>query len=117
MTNQTSRRNFLKLAVAGAASLPILNNINAASAQAAPTTAVSASDPMASALGYVVDATKVDKAKFPKYQAGQLCKNCVLYLEGGKTVTDAKGEHGKCGLFQNGLVAANGWCNSYAPKA
>ena len=36
-------------------------------------------DPQAKALGYVTDATKADKSKFPKYQPGQHCAVCQLY--------------------------------------
>ena len=36
-------------------------------------------DPQAAALGYVTDATKADKAKFPKYAAGQACGSCQLF--------------------------------------
>lgn len=35
--------------------------------------------PQAAALGYKADASKVDKAKFPEYAAGQVCDNCALY--------------------------------------
>ena len=40
---------------------------------------VEETDPQAKALGYVTDATKVDPAKFPKYEKGQHCANCALY--------------------------------------
>jgi hypothetical protein len=119
MTNKNSRRSFLKLAALSAASIPVLYKIggsNSALAQTVPNKPVPATDAMATTLGYVADATKVDKAKFPKFKDGQLCKNCVLYLEGGKTIDGVPGEHGRCGLFASGLVSANGWCNSYAPK-
>ena len=36
-------------------------------------------DPTAVALGYVADATKANKAKFPQYKAGAKCSNCKLY--------------------------------------
>jgi len=36
-------------------------------------------DAQASGLGYKADATKVDKAKQPKYASGQLCSNCALF--------------------------------------
>jgi hypothetical protein len=117
MSDQT-RRSFLKQIIVGAAVLPVAGALcsGSASAQTVPNKAIDASDTMAGTVGYVSDATKVDKAKFPKYAAGQNCKGCVLYLEGGKTVEGQSGEYGRCGLFMNGLVAANGWCNSFAPK-
>ena len=67
-------------------------------------------DPQAVALGYKADASKVDKAKFPKYAAGQLCSNCALYQ--GKA-SDAAGG---CPLFAGKQVTAAGWCSAYAKK-
>ncbi len=72
---------------------------------------VSETDGQASALGYKADATKVDKAKFPKYVAGQSCANCALFQ--GKA-TDAAGA---CPLFAGKQVAAKGWCSAWAKKA
>ena len=69
------------------------------------------SDAQATALGYKADATKVDVKKFPKYAAGQVCKNCSLYQ--GKA-TDAAGG---CPLFAGKQVAGPGWCSAYAKKA
>jgi hypothetical protein len=67
-------------------------------------------DPQAAALGYVVDATKADKAKFPKYTAGQICGNCQLYQ--GK-VGDSSGP---CAIFAGKSVQSKGWCSAYAKK-
>ncbi len=120
--NKTSRRGFLKNILVGAAAFPILNNISVpgAEAQGAPTKPLSESDPMAKTMGYHHDATKVDKTKWPKKAAPdgdkQFCKTCILYLEGGKKIEGETSEFGKCGLFSNGLVNANGWCNSYVIK-
>lgn len=69
------------------------------------------SDGQASALGYKADATKVDKAKFPKYAAGQTCANCALFQA---KATDAAGA---CPLFAGKQVAAKGWCSAWAKKA
>lgn len=71
---------------------------------------VDQADPQAVALGYVSDATTVDKAKSPKYEAGQLCSNCALYQ-------GAAAEQGPCPLFPGKNVAAKAWCNSYVKKA
>ena len=40
---------------------------------------VAETDPQAAGLGYKTDATKVDKAKYSKYAAGQACGNCQLF--------------------------------------
>ena len=98
------RRTFL-IAVAGASSAAMLGTQAHAQAMVAET------DAQAQGVGYKADATKVDKAKYPKYAAGQLCSNCVLYQ--GKA-TDATGG---CGLFPGKAVAAKGWCSAYNKKA
>ena len=72
---------------------------------------LSEADAQAAALGYKADATKVDKAKFPKYAAGQSCGDCQLYQ--GKAA-DASGP---CTLFPNKLVASKGWCSAWVKKA
>ncbi|MDO9159700.1 MAG: high-potential iron-sulfur protein [Burkholderiaceae bacterium] len=82
----------------------------AATAQAAPPMVVE-TDAQAMSLGYKADATKVDKAKYPKYAAGQLCSNCALYQ--GKATDAAAG----CGIFPGKQVAGKGWCSAYAKKA
>lgn len=98
-----SRRNFLKGTVAAGTVMTFFGNANAA--------AVSESDPQAKSLGYVANATKADKAKFPKYAAGQACSNCTLYQ--GKPGSTA----GPCPIFGGKDVAAAGWCSAYVKKA
>ena len=68
-------------------------------------------DPQAVALGYVADATKVDKAKYPNYAAGQTCSTCQFYQ--GQTGAAV----GPCPLYGGKQVAARGWCRAYARKA
>ena len=67
-------------------------------------------DPTAVALGYVADASRVDKAKYPSFVEGSNCANCVLY-QGA-----AGSEAGPCPLFAGKQVAAQGWCASWARK-
>jgi hypothetical protein len=77
--------------------------------------AVSESEPLAQAMGYVEDATKVDTAKFPKRAgdagAQQFCHNCALYAGA------ADAEQAPCSIFQNRLVAGAGWCNAWVAKS
>lgn len=68
-------------------------------------------EPAAVALGYFNDATKTDKAKYPKYADGQNCANCALY-QGA-----AGSAQGGCPLFAGKNVAAVAWCSAYAKKA
>ncbi len=103
MKTSTPRRTFL-ITVAGASSAALLGTQAHAQAMVAET------DPQAQGVGYKADATKVDKAKYPKYAAGQLCSNCTLFQ--GKP-TDASGG---CALFPGKAVAGKGWCNAYVKK-
>jgi hypothetical protein len=80
---KNSRRQFMIMSAAGACSIALSNTVQAQAM-------VAETDPQAAALGYVADATKVNKAKFPKYQAGQV---------GAKK------------------VAGPGWCSAWAKKA
>lgn len=82
-----------------------------AGAIAADLPMVAATDAQAKALGYVADATKADKVKFPKFAAGQTCATCALYQ--GK----AGAASGPCPLFAGKQVAAKGWCSAYVKKA
>lgn len=121
MSNTTSRRQFLKILGASAFAAPAILKTELASAQAQPSVPVAATDPMAIALGYSEDATKVDTTKYPKRAgvegAKQFCSNCVLLVQSGIKIPGKDGEWGKCGLFQSGLVSTKGWCNSWALKA
>jgi hypothetical protein len=104
MNKPTNRRVFMMqtISVAG---------VGAFATTAAQAAMVDEKDPQAAGLGYKADATKVDKAKQPKYAAGQLCSNCALYQ--GKPADAAGG----CPLFAGKQVAGKGWCSAYAKKA
>jgi hypothetical protein len=101
---QHTRRIFMMQSIVGVAAV---GAVMQAKAQAA----LADTDPQAVALGYKADATKVDKAKQPKYAAGQLCSNCALYQ--GKAGAAAGG----CPLFGAKQVAGKGWCSAWAKKA
>ena len=68
-------------------------------------------DATAAALGYVADASRVDKVKYTKYADGQACSNCALYQGAGGAAS------GLCPLFAGKQVLAQAWCASYARKA
>lgn len=99
----TDRREFIVQVCVGCTTLL------AGSAMAADAPMLAETDAQAKALGYVADAPKTDKVKFPKFAAGQTCANCALYQ--GKAAT------GPCPLFAGKQVAAKGWCSAYAKKA
>jgi hypothetical protein len=102
--SHSNRRVFMmQLATATGAALLVQ--------EAAAQAMVSESDPQAAGVGYKADASKVDKAKFPKFAASQNCANCALYQ--GKAGSAAGG----CSLFPGKQVAAKGWCSAWAKKA
>ncbi len=68
-------------------------------------------DAQALTLGYVADATQVDKVKFKNYVSGSACSNCALYQGQAGDVA------GGCPLFAGKNVAAKGWCTSWVKKA
>ncbi len=102
----TNRREFIVNCSFGASAAALGLTANQAMAQ----TMVAETDANAIALGYKAVATQVDKAKFPKYVAGQVCSNCSLYQ--GKATDKAGG----CALFGAKQVAGPGWCNAWAKK-
>lgn len=103
MNSSSNRRTFILQSIAA-------TGLVAATGAAQAQPMVSEKDPAAAGLGYKEDATKVDKAKAPKYAAGQNCGNCALFQ--GKAGAAA----GACPLFAGKQVSAKAWCNSYAKK-
>jgi hypothetical protein len=95
MNKPTNRRVFMMqtISVAGVAAF---------ATTAAQAAMVDEKDAQAAGLGYKADATKVDKAKQPKYAAGQQCDNCALFQ--GKAGDAA----GNCPLFAGKQVAGKG---------
>lgn len=82
----------------------------AATAKSSGMPQISEDDPQAKSLGYVHDASSIDSAKQPRFQAGQACSNCALYQ--GK----ASDEWAGCSIFPGKAVAGAGWCTVYARK-
>lgn len=104
-----TRRNFLsKLAVSAA--MPALWAGNAFAQTPPPPVKLEESDPVATALGYKEDTTKVDAAKYPMHKPEQRCDNCALYQsKPGET-------SGPCAAFAGKIVTAGGWCSVWAKK-
>jgi hypothetical protein len=103
---KTTRRTFILTGVGVASTLALGSRVALADAPK-----VDENDPTAQALGYKSDASKVDKAKYAKYAAGQDCGNCQFYQ--GKP-TDA---FAPCPMFSSKQVASKGWCSAYVKKA
>ncbi|HEX3380681.1 MAG TPA: high-potential iron-sulfur protein [Paraburkholderia sp.] len=102
---RSSRRTFLITSIGVASTLALSRQAFADAPK------VSETDPTAQALGYKADASKVDKAKFAKFAAGQQCSNCSFFQ--GK----AGDAYGGCPMFAGKQVAATGWCSAYNKKA
>ena len=102
----STRRQFIQILPLAAAGMALSRQ-----ALAQAPALVDEKSPQAAALGYVADGSKVDKAKFKTYAAGQVCSNCALYQ--GKPADAA----GLCPLFAGKQVAGKGWCSAYAKKA
>jgi hypothetical protein len=103
-SNPSNRRVFMMQAATAATAVLAVSE---ASAQAM----VDEKDPTAAGLAYKADATKVDKAKNPKFVAGSNCANCALFQ--GK----AGAASGGCPLFAGKQVSAKAWCSAWAKKA
>ena len=101
---KTTRRQFILFSATGLAA------VSAGQAFAADPM-LTETDPQAMSLGYKADATKVDKAKFSKYAAGQACGKCALYKGA------AGSKMGGCQIFPGKQVSAAGWCSAFVPKA
>lgn len=104
-----SRRVFVIQSATAVAAGAALVAAPIAFAQKSPM--VDPKDATAVALGYVADGGKVDKAKYPKYEAAQNCNNCAIFQ--GKAADPAGG----CPLFAGKQVAGKGWCSAWAKKA
>ncbi|UXU86155.1 MULTISPECIES: high-potential iron-sulfur protein [Burkholderia] len=101
-----SRRRFIAATTVLASALAFGRRAAAADAGA-----VQESDANAQALGYKADASRVDHAKFPQFQAGQACANCQFFQ--GKTGVAMA----PCTIFSGKQVNAKGWCSAYMKKA
>jgi High potential iron-sulfur protein len=64
-------------------------------------------DPYAKSMGFRLDTTKVDAAKYPRHAADQHCAKCQLW--DGK-VGDGVGP---CSFYGGRLVPENGWCRNF----
>ena len=106
--SKIARRKFLQLsAVAAAGSL--VHTGREAAAQDMPKLAED--DPLAVAMKYVHDASKVDPESRPQPGDVQTCANCAL-------IQGAEGDEWRpCQIFPGKLVAADGWCQVWAPMS
>ncbi|KAA6186232.1 iron permease [Thiohalocapsa marina] len=109
-----SRRDAVKLVLGGLATVPLMNLVGMAAAQAEELPHVDpATDPTAQALKYSEDATQADRAgaaRPGKAPEEQFCSNCQFVLADS-------GAWRPCSLFPGKAVSENGWCASWTLKA
>lgn len=107
-----NRRGFLKLGMTAGGSALALSAIPI---NLVANDEVTEDEPLAQAMGYVLDATTVDTAKFPKRAgdagAKQFCNNCALFAG------EVDAELAPCSIFQNRPVRGAGWCNAWVAKS
>lgn len=110
---QIRRREFLKFSLKAGSSAVALSAIPIT--LLAQDDKVAEDEALAQAMGYVLDASNTDTEKFPKRAgeagANQFCHNCALYAG------TADDEFAPCSIFQNRLVAGEGWCNAWVAKS
>lgn len=109
MQNKISRRDIVKSGLIAGALVPAMAWVGG-SAQAAALPPLDPKDPTAQALGFVTDATKVDKAANPTYNASQKCGTCAQFQ--GKASDATAG----CSIFSGKSVPSGGWCKVWAQK-
>jgi len=99
------RRQLLKSALLGAVAVPALlpSRSDAALVQ------LTEADPTAKALGYHLDAKKVDVKAFPTFKPTQSCGTCVQLQAG-------TGNERGCNLFPGKSVNVGGWCKVWVQK-
>lgn len=106
-----SRRQVLAAGAAGIVGIPLAAATSRrARADTMELPKLGEDDSAAKALAYVHDASNIDTAEFPSYQAGSNCANCQLYTGG------PDGAWGPCSIFPGKLVSANGWCRTWVKK-
>jgi hypothetical protein len=102
----TTRREVLRTLALGASTAVLC----ARPSEGADAPRLDAHDPAAVALGYVENASRVDRKKYPSYVDGSNCENC-LHLQ-GKPANNYR----PCDLFPGKLVAVAGWCSSWSAE-
>ena len=68
---------------------------------------VSETEPQAVAVGYVEQASRADRLRFPAYRPGQHCGNCQRF-EGASNAPKAP-----CALLGHREVQGPGWCSGH----
>lgn len=100
----STRRSFLFAGVGAVCALAFVR-------QAVAGEHADEADSIAKSLGYRVDSSKVERARFPAFRPGDDCSNCAFYK--GK-ISDG---WAPCSILGNKDVAARGWCSAYSKRS
>ncbi len=109
MQSKISRRALIKGGLVAGALVPAIGLIGNM-ADAAALTPLDPNDPMAKAVKYAPDGSKVNASANPTFKPTQKCANCAQYQ--GKPGDASAG----CNIFAGHSVPAAGWCNVWAQK-
>jgi hypothetical protein len=109
MHKKFSRRAIVRSGLIAGALIPAASLVGY-SANAAALPPLDPNDPTAKALGFVVDAGKVDTAANPTFKPTQKCANCAQFQ--GKAGDATAG----CNIFVGKSVPAGGWCKVWVQK-
>ena len=102
-----SRRVFILRLACGTSALAATQ---AFAADPVSTERLTETDAYAKSMGFRVDTTKVDKARYPRHTVEQKCSTCQLY-------SGAPGaEDGPCSFFGGRWVDKDGWCRNFKIK-
>jgi hypothetical protein len=100
----TNRREFVLKLVPLAGAAAVLPRV----ALAADVPVLTEADPMAKAMGFRLDTTKADSAKYPKHANDQMCAKCLHFTQPGA-------DSAKCDLFSK-IVPKGGWCSGFSKR-
>lgn len=109
MHSKITRRALVKGGLIAGALFPAMTLVGTA-AEAAALPPLDPKDPTAIALGFVLDASKVNAAANPTYKPTQKCGTCAQFQ--GK----AGDTSGGCNIFVGKSVPVGGWCKVWAQK-
>ena len=106
-TPSTRRRVFMLQLLCGSTALTA-GAVRAAEAPVPVTDEkLTEADPYAKSMGFRLDSTKVDKARYPRHTLEQKCSSCQLF-------SGAPGaEWGPCSFFGGRQVNKDGWCRNF----
>lgn len=110
MQNRISRRALVKGGLIAGALIPAMGLVAGTAAAADALPPLDPKDPTAQALGFVLDARKVDAAANATYKPNQKCSTCAQFQ--GKPGAASGG----CNIFAGKSVPAGGWCKVWAQK-